>query len=178
MTSDRPALRPLRDELGTARAHSLTLVSSLTADEVGWRPHAASSAIGWHLGHQAAVGHYLVRNLTAAEPPVSVELDRLFDSATPEPDRGHLPPLDEILDYRSQVEARTDVTLDRIAAGDVGAPFQLAVIAEGLIRALVNHEYQHATWIAEVRARFTDAPVPTPASTRLETIEGYPVLRR
>ena len=39
------------------------------------------------------------------------------------------------------------------AAGDVGAPAQLDVIARTLLVAVVNHEYQHAQWIGEVRTR-------------------------
>ena len=40
----------------------------LTTEEVRWRPDETSSAIGWHLGHQAHVAHFMVRNLTAAFP--------------------------------------------------------------------------------------------------------------
>ncbi|MEL7206921.1 MAG: DinB family protein, partial [Actinomycetota bacterium] len=59
---------------------------------------------------------------------------------------------------------------------DVGAPQQLGLIAAGMMRAIVNHEYQHATWIAEVRAGFTSRPAPRPTSSRLVLVDGYHVV--
>lgn len=170
-------LTELRRELTLARRHSESLIEPLDPEQVTWRPHRDSSAIGWHLGHQAAVAHYLVRNLTAADPSVDPSLDALFDSATPEPARGELPPLDELLAYRHEIAARVDATIGRIVDGDVGAPAQLAQVAAIVVRALVNHEYQHAAWIAEVRAGLTDVPAPTPHPTNLVEIDGYWLLR-
>ena len=170
------AIRALLDEFDAARAYSESLVAPLDPDQVAWRPHEQSSAIGWHLGHQAAVAHYLVRNLTAAEPSLDPELDRLFDSATSEPGRGELPSLDATLDYRARTAEFVERAISRIVDGDVGAPEQLRLVADGLMRAVIHHEYQHATWIREVRDTFTDVPAPTPGSERLGLIEGYYVL--
>ncbi|WUD77084.1 DinB family protein [Streptomyces sp. NBC_00510] len=61
-------LTELLRQYDRARAYTDSLWQDLTADEVTWRPHEDSSAIGWHLGHQAHVAHFMVRNLTAAEP--------------------------------------------------------------------------------------------------------------
>ena len=169
----RNPLEDLLNEYELARTYSHDLVAVLDPDQIAWRPHANSSAIGWHLGHQAAVNHYLVRNLTAAEPSIDKRFDALFDSATPEPDRGDLPSLDDIFDYRETVAARTVSTMGRIIDGDVGAPEQLALVAEGLLRALIHHEYQHDAWILEVRETLTDAPAPVPGSERLAAVEGY-----
>lgn len=170
------AIRALLHEFVVARAYSEALIAPLDPDQIAWRPHEHSSAIGWHLGHQAAVAHYLVRNLTAAEPSIDPELDRLFDSATPEPQRGDLPPLDATLDYRIRSAQFVDRAIGRIVDGDVGAPEQLRLIADGVMRAVIHHEYQHATWIREVRDNFTDVASPTPDSGRLRMIEGYHVL--
>jgi len=159
-----------------AQAYTLDLIAGLDPDQIAWRPHPNSSAIGWHLGHQAAVNHYLVRNLTAAEPTFDASFDRLFDSATIEPERGVLPSLDRILAYRSAVTDSTEATIERIAAGDVGAPDQLALVAAGMLVALVNHEYQHDAWITEVRATL-GTPVPRPfAGGNLDLVDGYLVL--
>ena len=65
---DTPSLSELLVEHAASLAYTNSLVADLSEREVHWRPVPKSSAIGWHLGHQAAVAHYMVRNLTAAEP--------------------------------------------------------------------------------------------------------------
>lgn len=172
-----PTIDQLLAEFDRAIAYTDSLWTDLTLDEVHWRPHDNASAIGWHLGHQAAVSHYMVRNLTAAEPPLDAELDRLMDSATPEPDRGTLPDVDRLRAYRSGAAERLRYRMRNIERGDVGAPAQLAVVARLLITAVVNHEYQHSQWIGEVRSRDLGHALPDrPASDLLRTIDGYLVL--
>ena len=97
------SLAQLLVDYDRARAYTRDLWSDLSEDEVRWRPHANSSVIGWHLGDQPAVAHFMVRNLTAAEASLAAELDALMDAATGEPDRGDLPTLDRIVDYRDAV---------------------------------------------------------------------------
>ncbi|MGW3731297.1 DinB family protein, partial [Streptomyces sp. NPDC000851] len=64
-----------------------------------------------------------------------------------------------------------------IAAGNVGAPTQLTVVATHLLTALINHEYQHDQWISEVRTEdLGHALPPDPASDRLSRVDGYLVL--
>lgn len=173
-----PTIDELLTEYERARAYTDSLWRDLSPEELTWRPHPQSSAIGWHVGHQAAVAHFLVRNLTAAAPRIDPELDALMDSATPEPDRGELPGAERLLAYRTTVAERIEATMRTIERGDVGAPDQLAVIAVGVLRAIVNHEYQHDRWIGEVRARDIGRPLPEPpAADALTTIDGYVILR-
>jgi hypothetical protein len=169
----RTSLDELLNEYAAAQRYSLALVEGLDHSQVMWRPHSDSSAIAWHLGHQAAVNHYMVRNLTAAEASFNPKFDAVFDSATPEPMRGSLPTLEEILGYRRSIATSTRAVVERIADGDVGAPEQLALIADGLLRAVINHEYQHATWIREVRETMLGGAAPSPESSRLVDVEGY-----
>lgn len=169
-------LTRLLAEYDLARDHTDAMVAGLSDADIAWRPHADSSAIGWHLGHQAAVNHFMVRNLTAAEPSIDPELDHLFDSATPEPDRGALPPAGVIHDYRRLIGEATHATIGRIASGDVGAPTQLAGVAATMLRSIVDHEYQHDTWIAEVRGHLGHGAPPGPTSTAVLEVEGYWVL--
>lgn len=167
------SLQDLLSEYDAARAYSLALVDDLDDEQVAWRPNENSSAIGWHLGHQAAVNHYMVRNLTAAEVTFNADFDAIFDSATPEQGRGELPALTEIAAYRRAIADSTHSVINRIAAGDVGAPEQLSLIADGLLRGIVNHEYQHATWVREVRDSMLDTPSPLPDSSGIVDVEGY-----
>ncbi len=170
-------VRALLAEYERALDHTDRLWSDLSPDEVHWRPHEQASAIGWHLGHQAAVAHFMIRNLTAAEPLIDPPLDSLMDSATPEPARGDLPTLDRLRRYREAVAGRVRARIGDIATGDVGAPRQLAVVAVAVMTAIVNHEYQHDQWIGEVRERSLGRPLPArPTSPRLSTIDGYVVL--
>ncbi len=170
-------LPELLDELGRALAYTDDLQVGLTAEQIVWRPSPESSGIGWHLGHQGAVAHFMLRNLTAAEPKIDADIEALMDSATPEIDRGVLPSIDRIREYRSTVAERIRYRIGQIDDGIVGAPNQLRVIASTLLIAIVNHEYQHSTWISEIRTdTFGLEAVPCPTSSRLEIIDGYVVL--
>ena len=174
---DPIGLAELLEEYDRALAHTDRLWTDLSESEVRWRPDERSSAIAWHVGHQPAVAHFLIRNLTAAEPRLDPELDALFDSATPEPERGALPDLDRLRRYRDELVSRVRFRIGEIAAGRSGAPDQLRAIAATVLTAVVNHEYQHDQWIAEVRRDQLGRSLPEPpASTRLRTVDGYLVL--
>ncbi|MFN3254916.1 MAG: DinB family protein [Ilumatobacter sp.] len=171
------AIPDLLREFDRAVAYSDSLWHDLTLDEVRWRPSSDFSPIGWHLGHQAAVAHYLVRNLVAAEPSLDPDLDALMDSITPEPGRGALPTLERLRDYRHASAERVRIRVEQIRSGDVGAPAQLAHIAVGMITAIINHEYQHGQWIGEVRAHHLGKALPDrPTSDVLIEIDGYLVV--
>lgn len=111
----------LLDEYRRALDYTDSLWLDLPSDTVNWRPVAQFSPIGWHLGHQAAVAHFLVRNLTAAEPSPDPELDPLMDSATPETDRGALPSPDRLRSFRAAVAERVRFRAEAIAKGQVSA---------------------------------------------------------
>lgn len=175
---EHPAsLAELLVEYQRALDHTDRLWTDLTPEELHWRPHEQSSAIGWHLGHQAAVAHFMIRNLLAAEPLLDPELDALMDSATPEEQRGALPSAERLGAYRDAVAARVRVRIGAVDRGEVGAPNQLRSIAGGALRAIVNHEYQHDQWIGEVCERDLGHTLPVrPTSPRLTTLDGYTVL--
>ncbi|MGD3112572.1 DinB family protein [Streptomyces sp. YGL11-2] len=167
-------LTALLREYDRARAYTDELWKDLTANEVTWRPHETSSAIGWHLGHQAHVAHFMIRNLTAAEPSPAPELDRLMDSANPEKFRGALPAVERLTAFRDTVAERVHARIGNIATGRVGAPTQLTIVANHLLLALINHEYQHDQWISEVRADKLGHALPSdPESHWLSRVDGY-----
>ena len=167
-------LDALLREYDRARAYTDELWKDLTPDEVVWRPNEDSSAIGWHLGHQAHVAHFMIRNLTAAEPSPAPELDALMDSAQPEKFRGALPTIERLTEFRDTVAERVHAGITNIAVGDVGAPAQLTIVATHLLVALINHEYQHDQWIGEVRAGDLGHPLPDdPDSSQLTRLDGY-----
>ncbi len=172
-----PTIKQLLAEYDRALAYTNDLTADLTADEVTWRPNEQSSAIGWHLGHQPAVAHYMVRNLTAAEARLDPPLDELMDSATEESQRGDLPEVDRLHAYRDTVAERVKFRIAAIDEGNVGAPAQLRIIAATLMVAVINHEYQHSKWIGEVRYEVhgKDLP-PVPTSNLLTEIDGYQVV--
>jgi hypothetical protein len=175
--TDRSDLHDLLTEYDRALDHTDLLWRDLTAQEVHWRPVPESSAIGWHLGHQAAVAHYMLRNLTAAQPSPDPGLDALMDSATPERDRFALPSLDRLDRYRTRIAQLVRTGVVEIDEGDVGAPRQLRHIAATMLTAIVNHEYQHSKWIGEVRRDQLGHQLPEPPTSELLVeIEGYTVL--
>lgn len=167
----------LLHEYDRARAYTDLLWLDLSPDEVVWRPHENSSAIGWHLGHQAHVAHFMVRNLTAAEPSPDPELDAIMDSANPEQFRGALPTVDRLRTFRDTVAERVHARLGNIAAGNVGAPDQMIIVGTHLLTALVNHEYQHDQWIGEVRSQqLGHALPPDPTGDLVRRVDGYLVI--
>ena len=171
------ALTGLLREYDRARAYTDQLWRDLTPDEITWRPHEQSSAIGWHLGHQAHVAHFMVRNLTAAEPSPDPELDGLMDSANPEQFRGALPPVERLTVFRDTVAERVHARIGTIADGKVGAPSQMTIVGIHLITALINHEYQHDQWIGEVRSQDLGHSLPPdPDSDAVVRLDGYLVL--
>ena len=171
-------LPDLLAEYDRSLAYTASLVDGLSDEQILWRPHEESSAIGWHLGHQGVVAHFMIRNLTAAEPSPDPELDGLMDSATPERDRGALPDVARIHDYRDAIAERVRYWVGRIDEGQTGAPNQLRMIAGNLLTAVVNHEYQHSKWVGEVRneAHGLDLP-PDAESPNLTVVDGYTILR-
>lgn len=170
-------LAELLDEYDRALSYTETLWRDLPDEEIRWRPRQDFSPIAWHLGHQAAVAHYMLRNLVAAEPSPDQGLESLMDSARPERDRGDPPGLSRIADYRAFVAERVHLRVRDIASGSVGAFNQLRFVGQHLLVALVNHEYQHDQWISEVRQRDLGHPLPPrPVSERLVQIDGYTLL--
>lgn len=168
------SIADLVTEYDRALRYTDQLASGLSQQEVHWRADENSSAIGWHLGHQPAVSHFMVRNLTAAEPPIDAELDSLMDSATAEADRGALPDLGRLNDYRSEVADRVRFHVNNIDSGNVGAPAQLRIIAHTMMTAIINHEYQHSKWIGEVRSDIHGKDLPeAPDSGHLTVVDGY-----
>ncbi|MFR0355885.1 DinB family protein [Streptomyces sediminimaris] len=170
-------MEALLREYDRARAYTDDLWKDLSPDEVTWRPHENSSAIGWHLGHQAHVAHFMIRNLTAAEPSPDPELDALMDSANPERFRGALPTIRRLTDFRTTVAERVHARMGDIAVGRVGAPAQLAIVAGHLLTTLINHEYQHDQWISEVRTNdLGHALPPDPDCDLVRRVDGYLVI--
>ena len=170
-------LAELLHEYDRALRYTDDLVADLTPEQIAWRADESSSGIGWHLGHQPAVAHYMIRNLTAAEPRLDPELEALMDSATAESARGDLPAFDRTLDFRAAVADRVRFRIGEIDAGRVGAPTQLRHIAHPLLTAVINHEYQHDKWIGEVRVEVHGLDLPeTPSSPLLVTLDGYVVI--
>ena len=177
MTGPTWSVGALLAEYDRARAFTDELWRDLSPDEVVWRPHEQSSAIGWHLGHQAHVAHFMVRNLTAAEPSPDPELDELMDSAQPETFRGALPTVERLSLFRDTVAERVHARLGDIAGRRVSSPDQMTVVGTHLLTTLINHEYQHDEWIGEVRSRDLGHPLPgDPTTAAVRRIDGYLVL--
>jgi len=150
-----PDIDVLLREYDRARAYTDELWRDLTPEEVIWRPHENFSAIGWHLGHQAHVAHFMVRNLTAAEPSPDPALDRLAA-------------------FRDKAAHAVHHRIGDIRDGNVGAPHQLAMVAKVVMAAVINHEYQHSQWISEVRSRDLRHALPErPNSDLLIDLDGY-----
>jgi uncharacterized damage-inducible protein DinB len=166
-------LATLREEYDLALQYTRSLYEDLPEPDVQWRPKQKSSAIAWHLGHQAAVNHFLLRNLFDAEPSIEPHFDVLFDAANPEENRGDLPPLADIEAYRQAVAARTHAGVEELLDASRAAPVQRTHALQTILINLINHEYQHDCWIGEMRqTRGYSIPRTTP-SQRASLVDGY-----
>src|SRR5689334_23479646 len=134
-------IEALRRESDRARAYTDDLWKDLSPDELTWRPHENSSAIGWHLGHQAHVAHFMIRTLTAAEPSPDPELDALMDSAQPERFRGALPTVARLTAFPGEVAEWVHARICHIPAARRGSPAQLKLVATHLLTAALTREY-------------------------------------
>ncbi len=169
-----PDIEVLLREYDRALGYTDQLWRDLKPEELSWRPHQNFSAIGWHLGHQAHVAHFMIRNLTAAEPSPDPELDPIMDSANPEPNRERLPDLARLAAFRANAARSVHRRIGDIRDGNVGAPKQLAMVAKVVVAAVINHEYQHSQWISEVRSRDLGHALPDrPTSDLLIELDGY-----
>jgi hypothetical protein len=166
----------LREEYDLARGYTQRLYQDLPEPDVLWRPRTNSSAIGWHLGHQAAVNHYMIRNLLDAEVSLNAAFDALFDAANPEAKRGDLPPLADIVTYRDTIADRTHARIESILKGERSAAVQLAHVLGPILLGLIHHEYQHDCWIGEMRATLGHGAPPDVLSRRVQQVDGYWVL--
>lgn len=172
-----PSIDELLVEYDRALAWTDQLWSDLTEGEIKWRPDDDASAIGWHLGHQPTVAHYMVRNLIAAEPRLDADLEYLADSATATQERGAIPDPDHLRGFRTHASSRIRTRLVDVAHGTSGAPEQMALVGQTVLMAVINHEYQHSTWIGEVRSQQLGHNLPeVPESRLISMIDGYPVI--
>jgi hypothetical protein len=167
----------LRDEYDLARRYTRHLYEDLSDAEVQWRPEPRSSSIAWHLGHQAAVTHVVLRNLVQAEPSLNPRFDALFDAANPQENRGNLPALAEIVAYRDAAAARTQAHLAAVLDGGGAAAHdaaqQVRRIMAPILASLINHEYQHDCWVREMRLRLGRDKPDAVLSSRVRQIDGY-----
>jgi hypothetical protein len=169
-------LAMLRDEYDLARRYTQSLYADLPEAAIHWRPAPQSSGIGWHLGHQAAVNYFLVRNVLAAEPSLNPQFDALFDAVKPEEQRGTLPPLHAILTYREAITRRTHAHIEAVSAGTRPAAQQATYALGVLLVSLINHEYQHDCWVREMRALLGREIPDVVWSRAVRQVDGYWVL--
>jgi hypothetical protein len=169
-------LDQLREEYDLARGYTQRLYQDVPEADVLWRPEVNSSSMGWHLGHQAAVNHYMIRNLLDAEVSLNPAFDALFDSANPEANRGDLPPLADIIAYRDTIAERTHARIASILKGERAAAAQLAHVLGPILLGIIHHEYQHDCWIGEMRAMLGHGAPPDVLSSRVQQVDGYWVL--
>jgi hypothetical protein len=166
-------LATLREEYDLALQYTRSLYEDLPERDVQWRPIEKSSAIAWHLGHQAAVNHFLLRNLFDAESSIEPRFDALFDAANPEENRGDLPPLADIVAYRQAVAARTHARLEELLDAGPAAPVQRKRALQTILINLINHEYQHDCWIGEMRQTRGYSIPRTAPSQGVRSVDGY-----
>src|SRR5687767_3672646 len=120
--------------LGEARERTLTLIQTVTDEDLNRVHDRLMSPLVWDLGHIAAFEDLWLAQRTGALAPLRPELADVYDAAeTPRAERGDLPYLRraEALEYMEETRARSLEVLDRVAR--VGPVWEM----------VVQHEHQH-----------------------------------
>ena len=168
--SQAPALAALEE----ARERTMTLVASVSDEDLERVHSTLMSPLVWDLGHIAAFEDLWMVHRYGGRPLLREDLADVYDAfETPRAGRGELPFLrpDEAREYLAEVRERTFDVIDRHGVGD-------GIIAELVLR----HEHQHnETMLQTVQlaqldgyglpVRDTASADRTPALTGLELVE-------
>jgi iron(II)-dependent oxidoreductase len=168
--SQAPALAALQE----ARERTLTLVASVSDEDLERVHSTLMSPLVWDLGHIAAFEDLWIVHRYGERPLLREELADVYDAfETPRAGRGDLPFLrpDEAREYLAEVRERTVDVIDHGGAGD-------GIAAELVLR----HEHQHNETMLQTLqlAQLTgyELPLPdvasaasVPALTGLELVE-------
>jgi hypothetical protein len=169
-----PTLLELLAEYARALAYTDSLRSDLTPDEVRWRPNELSSPIGWHLGHQATIAHFIMRNMGGVtEPSPAPDIEPMMDSTSPVLLRGQLPDLDRLIRLRTTVADRVQTRIATIAGGTGPGAAPMRSIGAALLISMINHEYHHDQWIAQVRSKGLGHELPDPPASEFLSAQDH-----
>ena len=151
----------LRRDFENARAHTMALITGLSAEDCVLQSMTEASPVKWHLAHVSWFFETFV--LEGAEDgfaPFRAEFRVLFNSyyhgigaMHPRPERGLLsrPSLDEVIDYRRNIDAR----VTRLLSHSIAEEKWLDLIELG-----VNHEQQHQELIlTDLKHHFSRNPL-------------------
>ena len=138
-----PCAQTLTTRFATVRAHTLALAAPLSAEDAMVQSMPDASPAKWHLAHTTwFFERFILAGLPgykAVHPAWDFLFNSYYQSIGPmhaRPRRGLLtrPPLDEVIDYRHQVDARL---VEAATAGQLDSP-ALQRLLLGL-----HHEQQH-----------------------------------
>lgn len=146
----------LAHQFARVRARSMQLAAPLSAEDAMLQSMADASPSKWHLAHTTWFFERFVLAGFAAAPAHDPAWDYLFNSyyksigpAHARPERGLLsrPSLQQVRDYRQQVDAQVQ---SRLAAGDLDEQalqhLQLGLLHEQQHQELLLTDIKHAFW--------------------------------
>lgn len=155
----------IRHAMEEARANTLRLFATVEDADFRCRIHPDFSPVGWHLGHIGATEGYWILQQCGGEPSRSAFYDSFFTPTdNPKPNRVHLPPRAEILDYLATIREHVFAFL---AHAEFSAAHPLLGEAN-IFNMLLQHEEQHNETILLIlhllAAHRYDVSIPHPLS--------------
>jgi iron(II)-dependent oxidoreductase len=161
--SQAPALAALQE----ARERTLTLVASVSDEDLERVHSTLMSPLVWDLGHIAAFEDLWMVHRYGQRPLLREELADVYDAfETPRAGRGDLPFLrpDEAREYLAEVRERTADVIDRRGVGD-------GIVAELVLR----HEHQHNETMLQTLqlAQLTGYELPLPDMANADSAPAF-----
>ncbi|MGE0825571.1 MAG: SUMF1/EgtB/PvdO family nonheme iron enzyme [Candidatus Binatia bacterium] len=134
--------------LEKVRADTLRFFEEIDERDFAWQEHPDFSPLGWHLGHIGVTEAYWILQRCKGEPSLSPFYDFFFTPTdNPKPNRAHLPPRREILEYLHTV--RTQV-MAFLATVEFRAADPLLAEAN-IFNMVLQHEEQHLEIMTLIR---------------------------
>lgn len=130
----------IRQAMEEVRANTSQLFTQIDNSDFCRQIHKDFSPVGWHLGHIGVTESYWILQQCQGEPSLSSFYDFFFTPTdNPKPNRGNLPPREEILCYLSATREKVFAFL---AQTSFASDHRLLKDAN-IFRMLMQHEEQH-----------------------------------
>jgi ergothioneine biosynthesis protein EgtB len=173
----------LAQHYANVRSHSMNLCEPLSAEDCSAQSMPDASPIKWHLAHttwffETFILEQFERNFQAFNPAFRILFNSYYNgigAKHPRPQRGLLtrPPLQQVFDYRRNVDARILSLLeDRTTVNEIATLVELGLHHEQQHQELMLTDIKHLLFQNPLQLAYIEQPAPNqPAMPPLEWLD-------